>query len=288
MFAWQYVPELYEYDVLIQSGNEMGWFVPRDTQTVVKYVHSTPRSLYDRFPDRGNSVLLRILAPIMRTLYLQNIPYPDTYIANSELIQRRLERYWDVDSTVVYPPVDVKSYYTAEKEDFYLTYSRLVPSKGIDEIVRAFDKLPNQRLIVGGSGPQKEYLHDIAPENVEFRGFLSEEEKRDLLSRAKALIFAARNEDFGMVPIEAMASGDPVIGVNEGFTKVQVEDGETGILFDRGVTELVEAIQRFESEGVESTPTEIRGNSTKYGKVVFNEQICTAVNNAIESRKTQK
>ena len=281
MFSWQYVPELYEYDVIIQSGNEMGWFVPKDTQTVVKYVHSTPRTLYDRFPDRGESAFLRLLAPIMRILYLQNIPYPDTYIANSELIQRRLERYWDVDSEVVYPPVDVESFYTAEKEDFYLTYSRLVPSKCIDEIVRAFKNLPNQKLIVGGSGPQEIYLREIAPDNVEFRGFLSEEEKRDLLSRAKALVFAAKNEDFGMVPIEAFASGTPVIGVNEGYTQVQVQDGINGYLFERGVDNVSSAVRTFSVDGVTASPNEIQKMATRYSIERFEQQIETTVTEAI-------
>lgn len=283
MFAWQYVPELYEYDVIIQSGNEMGWFVPRDTQTVVKYVHSTPRTLYDRFPDRGDSTFLRFIAPVMRTLYLQNLAYPDAYIANSELIQRRLNRYWGIESEVVYPPIDVDSFYISEKQDFYLTYSRLVPNKCIDEIIRAFKKLPDQRLIVGGSGPQEEELREMAPDNVEFRGFLSEEEKRNLLSRAKALIFAARNEDFGMVPIEGLASGTPVIGVNEGFTKLQIEDGITGVIFDRGVSELVEAIHRFETDHVEANPEELRATATKYRKDVFEQKIRSIVTDAINS-----
>lgn len=287
MFAWQHVPELYEYDVLIQSGNEMGWFVPRDTQTVVKYVHSTPRTLYDRFPDRGDSVLLRVLAPVMRTLYLQNVPYPDAYLANSELIQRRLERYWGVDSEVVYPPVDVESYYSAEKEDFYLTYSRLVPSKGIDEIVRAFEKMPDQRLVVGGSGPQEEYLREIAPENVEFRGFLSEEEKRDLLAKSKALIFAAKNEDFGMVPIEALASGTPVIGVREGYTQYQIEHGETGLLYDRGVQRLVDTVKSFEREHVTAGPEDLQSEAQKYSEQAFERGMLQAVQKAKEDSSIQ-
>lgn len=279
MINWQHVPKLYDYDILIQSGNEMGWFVPKDTQTVVKYIHSTPRSLYDRFPDRGNSLFTRLIAPVMRTLYLQNIPYPDVSVANSELIQRRLERYWDVDAEVIYPPVDVKSYYTGKKEDFYLTYSRLVPNKRIDEIVRAFEQLPEQHLIVGGSGPQEEQLREIAPENVEFRGFLDEDEKRDLLSRAKALVFAARNEDFGMVPIEAFASGTPVVGVNEGFTKVQIDDGKTGLLFDRDAG-LVDAIRRFESEGVSYSKSDIVEEARRYGTEAFERQMRDAVERA--------
>lgn len=288
LINWQHVPELYDYDVLIQSGNEMGWFVPQDTQTVVKYVHSTPRSLYDRFPDKGNSLLMRLLAPAMRTLYYQNIPYPDTYVANSELIQRRLERYWGVKSEVVYPPVDVQSYYSAEKENFFLTYSRLVQSKRINEIIEAFEQLPDERLIVGGSGPQAEELHQMAPENVEFRGFLDEDEKRNLLSKAKGLIFAARNEDFGMVPIEAFASGTPVIGVREGYTQIQIQQGTNGYLFDRGTENLVATVEEFLSEQVSTSSEEIQQMATRYSFERFEDRMKSILANAITGSEVRQ
>jgi len=284
MWNWQHVSELHDYDVLIQSGNEMGWYVPPDEQVIVKYVHSTPRTAYDRFPEQGGNRLTQLVSMATRLLYFPYTPFPDSYVANSELIQRRVQRYWGIDEVnVVYPPVDVGSYEPDDREDFYFTFSRLVPSKGIDEIVRAFEELPDQKLIVGGTGPQEEELRQIAGDNIEFRGFLSESEKRELLGSAKAFIFAAKNEDFGIVPVEALASGTPVIGVRDGYTKHQLTDGENGILFDRGVDELRDAVKRFEQRGVSRRPDEIAEGAEKYSIQSFREEMRSIVGCAYEN-----
>lgn len=277
MWAFQHVPELHDYDVVIQSGNEMGWYVPPDDQAVVKYVHSTPRAAYDRFPDKGGDPVVRLYAFATRVLYQQNLPYPDVYVANSELIARRIRRYWGIeDVRVVHPPVDVESYEPGETEDFYFTFSRLDPAKNVDEIIRAFDGR-DERLVVGGDGPEADRLRRMAGDNVEFRGFLSEAEKRDLLGRARAFVFAARNEDFGIVPVEALASGTPVIGVRDGYTRYQIEDGENGILYERGAENLAAAVDRFDRDGVALTADEIAEGAERYGRDAFAEGMRAAV-----------
>jgi glycosyltransferase involved in cell wall biosynthesis len=284
MWNWQHVPELHDYDVLIQSGNEMGWYVPPDEQVIIKYVHSTPRAAYDRFPNKGDNTLTRLASIATRVLYQPNIPFPDIYVANSELIQRRINRYWGVDDVnVVYPPIDVDSYKSKKSEDFYFTFSRLVPSKGIDEIVKAFNEYPDKSLLVGGTGPQEDELRNIAEDNIEFLGFISEDRKRELLGSAKAFIFAAQNEDFGIVPVEALASGTPVIGVREGYTKYQISDGENGVLFDRGVDELRGAIGTFEKQGVEMDNDDISSSSNKYSVEQFESQMKEIVEKAKNS-----
>lgn len=283
MWSWQHVPELYDYDVIIQSGNEMGWYVPPDDQVIVKYVHSTPRTPYDRFPDVGGATFSRLYAFVARLLYMPNVPYPDKYVANSELVARRVKRYWGVDDVgVAYPPVEVDTYQSGDSEEFYFTFSRLFEPKRIDEIVRAFNVHTDKRLVVGGTGPQEAELKRIAGENVEFRGYLTEEEKRDLLSRAKAFVFAARNEDFGIVPIEAFASGTPVIGIRDGFTQYQIHDGENGILYDRGVSPLVDAIDRFESEGVTMDGSAIASEAELYSLEQFRNRMTSFVEEAVE------
>jgi len=285
MWAFQHVPALHEYDVLVQSGNEMGWYVPPDDQAVVKYVHSTPRAAYDRFPDKGDDPLVRLYGFATRTLYRQTLPYPDVYVANSELIARRIERYWGIDDVrVVYPPVDVDSYDPrphGEREDFYFTFSRLHPDKKVDEIVAAFDGR-DERLIVGGDGEERARLEAMAGDNVEFRGYLSEAEKRDLLGRATAFVFAARNEDFGIVPVEAFASGTPVIGVRDGYTQHQIDDGETGLLYDRGAENLRAALDRFERDSVPLSADDIAATAERYGRDTFREGMRTAVEDALD------
>jgi glycosyltransferase involved in cell wall biosynthesis len=286
-WAFQHVPELHEYDVLVQSGNEMGWYVPPDDQVVVKYVHSTPRSAYDRFPDVGDDPAARLQAFLTRLLYLPNVPYPDRYVANSELVARRVRRYWGVDDVgVAYPPVDVDSYHRAEHEEFYLTFSRLTASKCVDEIVEGFAGR-DERLVVGGTGPQEAELRRLAGPNVEFRGFLDESEKRDLLARAKALVFAARNEDFGIVPVEALASGTPVVGVRDGFTQHQVRDGENGLLYDREVDALAAALDRFERDGVAMDGDALVAEAERYGLDAFETRMREYVEGAVADARIE-
>lgn len=281
--AWQHVPELAEYDVLIQSGNSPGWYVPRDEQVIIRYVHSPQRTAYDlAHRQRGTA---RLFAHLLRLTYLQTLPYPDTYVANSELVARRVERYWGIeDVAVVYPPVDVDSYAPGEREEFYLAYSRLASNKRFDEIIDAFAAHPDKRLVIGGRGPEGERLRERARglDNVEFHGYLSTERKRELLGSAKALVYAAESEDFGIVPIEALASGTPVIGVREGFTKYQLTDGETGILYDRGPDSLATALDRFEREGVSADTADLTTAAERYGFDRFAERMDDVVSDAVE------
>lgn len=285
---FDYLPELTEYDVVIQSGNEFGWYTPPDEQVVVRYLHSTPRTPYDRFADKADSLKERLYAKAARIIYQHTVPYPDLYVTNSELIERRLDRYFgEYDrTTVVYPPVDTAAYPVggaADREsDLFLTWSRLYPSKRIDEMVRAFRDHPDKRLVVGGTGPDRGRLETIAPENVEFRGYLDEPELKALLQRATATIFAAENEDFGLVPVEAMAAGCPVIGVRDGFTKYQIEDGVTGLLYDRGSHHLSAALERFDREGVATTHEQIARHAQQYDTRAFREQMQAAVERACE------
>lgn len=287
-FAWQRRPELTDFDVLIQSGNNPGWYVPPEEQTVVKYVHTPPRTAYDLFHQRAERFPTKLYAYASRVLYYPNVPYPDLYVANSELVARRLRRYWGVeDLRVVYPPVDVASYEVGDEGEFFLSFSRLTADKRFDEIIAAFRRHPDQRLVIGGSGPEESSLREQAADldNVEFRGYLDEDEKRELLASAKGLVYAAVNEDFGLVPIEAYASGTPVIGVRDGYTKYQIRDGVTGVLFDRGVENLADAIGRFVAEGVEATPEDLAEVASEYDVGRFREEMSAAVVDAMEAAR---
>lgn len=274
--GWQYRPELREYDVIIQSGNNPGWYVPEDDQVVVRYTHSTPRTAFDRFQEKGASRVVRTYGTVSRVLYQSNVTFPDRYVANSELVRYRLEKYWGIDDApVVYPPVPVEDFEPAPKGEFYLTYSRLMPNKRFEEMIDAFKRMPDRRLVVGGDGALRPDLEARAAgfDNIEFLGYMSESEKRDRVGRAKALVYAARNEDFGMVPVEAMAGGTPVIGVDEGYTRFQVDDGRTGVLYDRGVEGLVDAVERFEREGVTAGPDEIAAEAAEYSVANFRRRL---------------
>ncbi|GAA0728385.1 glycosyltransferase involved in cell wall biosynthesis [Halorubrum trapanicum] len=280
-YAWaaQRLPELTEYDTLVLSKNELSWYVPEDEQTLVHYIHSTPRTPYDLFQQRAGSPITRLYAFLARTLFLPNTNYPDRFVANSELVARRVQRYWGVPSekvSVVYPPVPVGEYEPRERADYYLTYSRLIPEKRIGAIVDAFDELDTE-LVVGGAGRERGALESRAPENVTFVGYMDETEKKRRLGEAKALLFNAMNEDFGMIPVEAFASGTPVLGVAEGYTKYQVRDGENGYTHGPNPASIRESIARFEQEGVAWSSAQIQTFAERYSTAAFREGMREAV-----------
>ncbi|MBS3761208.1 MAG: glycosyltransferase [Halodesulfurarchaeum sp.] len=256
--------QLSQFDTIITSGNEPLWWVPDDDQTVIAYTHSTPRYMYDLFNEKTDfqsltGRLATVFYNAQRVLYETNVNRPDVWVANSELVARRIERYWNIDESqieVVHPPVDTHEFSpeAAETDDYYLYLGRLAGAKCVDQVVAAFDEL-DAELVIAGTGSERERLEAMAGESVRFTGFVSEERKRELYAGARALIFPAQNEDFGMVPIEAMAAGTPVLGVRDGFTRFQVQPGECGLLWERG--ELAETVRAFERDGVTWSETEI-------------------------------
>jgi len=182
------------------------------------------------------------------------------------------------------PDDDVDSYgpdaAEQERPGTYLTFSRLYRHKRTREIVQAFADL-DARLIVGGDGPQREHLADIATPNVDVRGYLSEPEKRRLLAECSGLIFNAENEDFGIVPVEAFASGTPVLGVRDGFTEYQVHDEKNGLLYPDGSAEAIaDAVARHQSQPVAWSPRDIQAYAERYSLKRFREEMREIVNDA--------
>lgn len=289
--AWRHAPDLHEYDVVVQSGNNPGWYVPRDDQTVVKYVHSPQRTPYDRWARTGHSpsIFRRVYTEAARQFYEETISYPEIFVANSELVGRRCRMYWGVPEDrleVVYPPVDVESFgadHAASDAGYYFTFSRLYPSKRIDRIVEAFSLLGDDyRLVVGGDGPERDRLERLASDTVEFVGYVSEAEKRRRLAECNAFLFAAENEDFGLCPIEAFASGVPVLGVNEGYTQHQIREGESGMLFDPTPDHVAETIEEFDREGVSWGTEEIEAFADQFGRGRFRREMRHVVSTAEE------
>lgn len=284
-YRWPSV-DLTEYDAIIQSGNNPGWYVPEDTQAVVRYTHSTPRGPYDLYHEHDHGPFETVFNHAVRTLYQQTIPYPDLYVANSELVARRLRRYFGVPEEklrVVYPPVKTGQFSPrdAETGDAYVTWGRLHGHKNVETIVRAFTGT-DRELVVGGEGPQRAHLESIAGDNVRFTGWLTETEKARLASAARAVVFAATNEDFGLVPVEAMAAGTPVIGINEGFTRFQIRDGRNGRHFDGSVAGLGAALDAFEADGVAWDAERIQRFASQFSRQRFAEAMERAVGEALD------
>lgn len=293
--GWQLAEPLRKYDVLVTSGNEPLFYVPPDDQTWVAYVHHTNRRQSDQITEvtEGRFTSLKLLLYYAeRVAYDHNTHKPDLFVVNSEIVKRRVVRYWGVPEEkikIVYPPVETESYSPSDSEtsEYYVTLSRLDWHKDIDGIVRAFNST-DHRLIIAGDGPERAALERLAEENVEFAGFVSEERKQDLLAGAKAFVFNGRQEDFGIAPVEALASGTPLLGVREGMTQYQVVMGKNGYTHVRSADDdadeptLTQTIAQFESEGVDWSPDEIASFAERFSVSAFSEGIRQAVNEAVD------
>lgn len=280
---WEHSEELQQYDIIIQSGNEPGWYVPEDGQTIVKYCHAPPRTPYENFQHGEDSFIRRNYSRVVRSLYLPSTKYPTKYIVPSELVKKRVRKYWDIESNVVYPPIKNNNYkWKKDREDYYLSFSRLTPDKRIYQVAQQFENT-DKKLVIGGEGKQERKIEKIANKNknIHYEGFLSEDEKIKRLSECKALIFNPINEAFGIVPAEAMASGAPVIGVKDGYTKYQIKDGFNGTLFERG--NLIEGgIKEFEKNGISMSTKELVDYAEKYSSENFREKMLSLVKRAYE------
>lgn len=292
LLGWQKADPLREYDVLLTSGNEPLFYVPPTEQVWVAYVHHTNRRQSDRIGELGDgpaATAKLLLYYLVRVAFDHNTHKPDLFVANSEHVKRRMVRYWGVSPeniAVVYPPVDTDAYSPAAAEtgSYYLTLSRLDWHKSVDEIVDAFDDL-EARLVVAGDGPDRAALERRAGDNVEFRGYVDEGEKRELLAGAKAFVFNGQDEDFGISPVEALASGTPLLGVREGMTQYQVVDGKNGYTHVRDGSEgrtLAESVRTFEAEGVAWSDREIESFAERFSVGAFREGIRDAISRAVE------
>jgi glycosyltransferase involved in cell wall biosynthesis len=175
---------------------------------------------------------------------------PDHYIAISRAVKKRISKYYNRNSEIIYPPVDVEKFKVKRTMrpkggEYYLIVSRLVPYKRVDLAIRAFNEL-DSRLVVVGRGSEEDKLKAIASDNVEFKGFVSEEKLGGLYSGAKAFI-NPQEEDFGITAVEAQAAGVPVIAYAKGGALDTIIDGKTGVYFsDQKVDSLISVIKKFE------------------------------------------
>ena len=196
----------------------------------------------------------------------------DYFIANSEEVQKRIDKHYNRKSVVIYPPVDTKRFNSEEikNEGHFLIVSRLGGYKRIDVAVKAFNKLGLELKIVG-VGPQFNYLKSIAKGNIEFLGSLSDQEVNRLLQSCTALIFPT-HEDFGIVPVEAMAAGKPVIAYRGGGALETIIEGKTGEFFDKQTSEsLVKVVKKFDP--TQYDPDKCKNQADKFSKEEFKRKI---------------
>lgn len=243
-----------EFDVVITTGGASKSLIHNPRQRRIHLLHSPSRWLFDlghnRYDDSIGPIrwVKKAYQSYMRVHEQSAVSRIDDFVVNSEVIGRRLETYHRRQATeVIYPPINTSEYYHEPGEGFLLYLGRLEEHKMVEEIVRQLTGTEYQ-LKIAGTGSKIDEIRQIAGENVELLGYVTEAEKLALLARCDALIFNSLHEDFGIVPVEALASGKPVVGVDEGFTSYQIEDGENGILYERSQDAIYRAVERMYEE----------------------------------------
>lgn len=196
----------------------------------------------------------------------------DYFVANSNYVAKRIKKNYQRDSHVIYPPVDIDKFnLKEEKQDYYMTMSRMVPYKRMDLVIEAFSHLPDKKLVVIGDGPEFKKIQNLTKKcnNITLLGYQTNETVQKYMESAKAFVFAA-NEDFGITSIEAQACGTPVIAYGKGGSLETVINKKTGRYFNEQTVEsIVDAILDFEKVGVEYTPAQIREHATKFDRHRF-------------------
>jgi glycosyltransferase involved in cell wall biosynthesis len=285
--------DLSAYDLVISSSYAVAKGVlTGPNQLHVSYVHSPIRYAWDLqhqylnesgFRSGVKSIVVRIILHYMRGWDARASNAVDHLLANSHFVARRIKKFYGRTATVVYPPVDLSRFSSrSDKEDFYVTASRLVPYKRIDLIVKAFARTPNRRLVVIGDGPDMRKVKAAAGPNVQVMGYQDFEVLRDHLQRARAFVFAAE-EDFGISVVEAQACGTPVIAFGRGGALESVvgmpADNATGIFFNEQTEEsILNALDRFEQKPHLISPAACRKNAERFSEENFRTQLQAFVN----------
>ncbi len=270
--------DLSNYDLVISSSNSFAHGVITNTFTKhLCYCHSPMRYAWDWTHEYIKEQKMGRLKQWMARKIIHDLRIWDKaasdrvtrYIANSENVKKRIQKYYRMDAEVIYPPVEIGRFEVSPKhEDYFLIISALTPFKKIDLAVSAFNKI-GRRLLVIGDGAQKNFLKSLAGPKVDILGWKSDEEVREYLKNCRALIFPGE-EDFGITPVEAMACGKPVIAYGKGGVTESVIEGKTGVFFAEPTVESLEAaLAKFYLQEDKFDPEVIREQAEKFRKENF-------------------
>jgi glycosyltransferase involved in cell wall biosynthesis len=290
-----------KHDLILSSSAAFSKGVlTRVDQPHISYIHSPARFAWDLSHEymrdiRGKMVWLKReiakeLIYRFRTWDQRSVNTVDAVIANSQFIQRRIYKVYKRKSKVIYPPVNIDKFslYEGQREEFYVTASRLVAYKKVDLIVKAFTNMKEKKLIVIGDGPEMANLKQIATSNIEFVGYQELDDMITLMQSAKAFVFAAF-EDFGIVPVEAQACGTPVICLSQGGTSETVKplgkaDKPTGVWFDKQHPDhIVDAVKRFDQHIEQFSSAECRKNAEFFSNNRFCSELGEFISNGLEN-----
>ncbi|MEK7094711.1 MAG: glycosyltransferase [Patescibacteria group bacterium] len=245
------------YDTVIFSGNNClaaSWFLPKRTKTFL-YCHTPVRYVYDLHARRRADepklwkrfFYYDIGKYLVRAFYRIGLSRMQTVVANSENVQERLWRYCNRRSEVLNPPIQTEKFVWHGQGDYYLSFARLDKLKRVYDIVRAFQKMPNKKLVVCSGGEESEAIRELARgySNINVNGWVDNETLANLIGNCIATLYLPVDEDFGMTPLESMSAGKPCIGVKEGGVKESIIEVKTGLFVpaDYTIEDIVSAIK---------------------------------------------
>ena len=250
------------------------------------YVFSPMREIWDLADYSGKKLsfwkgpLFYLWVFLRKKINLYDSKKVKKCIAISEVVQKRLKKYLNKNAEIIYPPVEISKFKYKKNGDYWLSVNRLIDHKRVDIQLKAFEKLSDEKLIIVGSYEQSvhfkkyvKYIKRIKPKNVEILSWVDEKKLIELYANCKGFITTALDEDFGLTPIEAMASGKPVIAPSEGGYKETILDGKTGKLIENiNVEKLVDAIKKV-GKNPEEYKSDCLKQSKKFDTKVFVEKI---------------
>ena len=248
-FISRFKPENEKSLIISSSFSVAKGFKKRKGQHHICYYQArNQRYIWDNeniYFTRWQKIILAPLLYILRKIDVNHSKRPDFIVANSFFVKRWIKKNYNIDSSVIYPPVDTKLFKLHKnKQDYFITTARLEPYKRVDLLVKAFNQT-KETLYVVGDGSMKKKLIKIANQNIRFFDFLEPEEVVKLVSKSKAFVHAGI-EDFGIAPVEAQSCGTPVIAYNKGGLSETVIDKKTGILFNSQSTyAILHALKRL-------------------------------------------
>lgn len=275
--------DLRDYDLVIssESGPAKGVITSSHTRHIC-YCHSPMRYLWDLYPaylnewtrSRCKRALMAPLSNYLRLWDYAAAARVDEFIANSQNVERRIWKAYRRRSEVIYPPVPVETFFHQASEDYYLVVSELVAYKRVADAVYASSK-SGRRLKIVGDGPEYKSLKALAGRTIEFCGRVSESELRRLYSRCRAVLLPGE-EDFGIGPVEAIASGKPVIALGRGgvLESVPQHHPRAGFFYNSpGPEFLLSAVTRFEQEESSLHPKAIQAAAQRFSEARFQSQM---------------
>ncbi len=272
-----------EFDLVISSSHCVAKGVQTSPRTLhICYCYTPMRyiwDLYDEYFSKDRAGLLtrigmRMCVNYLRRWDVRTAKNPHYFIAISEHVRRRIKQYYDRPADVIYPPVDTGMFQMSHRDNgYYLVVSALVPYKRVDLAIEAFNRT-GTKLVIVGDGPEAARLHSLAKGNIEFVGWQSNERLKEFYGKCRALIFPGE-EDFGIVPLEAMASGKPVIAYAKGGaleTVIVAPELRTGVLFNtQSAGSLIDAVHSFERTTYK--PEDLRAHALTFDRTVFKRKV---------------